>query len=160
VEQLGRARTTGDPSWIARAGASLDAALALAPQHYGARRTVAWLQLSRHDFAAARRSAEAALAVERADGWNLALLADGCTELGDYACAERTTERLSVLRVGPVAFTRVAALRALFGNRRGAIAALDAALSATDARAADERAWLLSQRGLEHEALGELDAAA
>lgn len=160
VSWLGRARATGDPAWIERAGAALEAAHAADPSHYGVRRATAWLALSRHDFRAARDAASAALAVEPHDAWNLALLADACLELGDYACAERTVDRLASLRPGAVAWTRVAALRALLGDRRGAVAALDAALATTAPTDDGERAWLLVHLGLEHEALGDVAAAA
>jgi len=63
------------------------------------------------------------------------------------------------LRPGLPAYTRVAALRALMDDRRGAIAALALALSATDATDPEQRAWILTYLGHEHWALGDLPRA-
>jgi tetratricopeptide (TPR) repeat protein len=63
------------------------------------------------------------------------------------------------LRPGLPAYSRVAALRTLFGDRRGAIEALELALDASDPSDPEQRAWILTYLGHEHWALGELDQA-
>jgi tetratricopeptide (TPR) repeat protein len=80
-------------------------------------------------------------------------------ELGRYDDAARATERMERLRPGLSAHARVAALRAVAGDRRGAVAALEAALATADRADAEERAWLFTYLGHEHWALGELAAA-
>jgi len=154
-----KARETGDPSYYERAGAAVARALASNPAHYGALRARAWVLLGKHRFAAALRAARAARRIAPHDWWNYGNLADACTELGYYRGATRATTRMVSLRPGLPAYTRVAALRALFGDRRGAIDALELALDAADAADPETRAWLLTYLGHEHWALGEVDAA-
>ncbi len=154
-----KARETGEPDYYARAGAALDHAVAIDPGHYGALRARAWVLLGQHEFAAALRAARAARAAAPRDWWNYGNLADACVELGRYADAIRATSRMMVLRPGVAVYTRVAALRALMDDRRGAIEALELALSAADASDPEERAWILTYLGHEHWALGELHEA-
>ncbi len=154
-----KARETGDPDYYARAGVALDRALAIDPTHYGARRARAWVLLGRHEFTAALRAARAARAAEPRDWWNYGNLADACVELGRYDDAARATARLIELRPGLAAYTRVAALRALTGDRVGAIEALELALAAVDPADPEERAWILTYLGHEHWALGDLARA-
>jgi tetratricopeptide (TPR) repeat protein len=154
-----KARESGDPDYYGRADAALERALAIDPRHYGALRARAWVRLGRHEFAAALRTARTARAVEPRDWWNYGNLADACMELGRYDDAARATERMMRLRPGLPAYTRVAALRAIAGDRRGAIAALELALAALDPADPEERAWILTYLGHEHWALGDLAAA-
>ena len=154
-----KARETGDPDYYARAGAALDGAVAIDARHYGALRTRAWVLLGRHEFAAALRAARAARRMEPRDWWNYGNLADACVELGRYDDAVRATTRMMALRPGIPVYTRVAALRALMDDRRGAIEALELALSTADPNDREERAWILTYLGHEHWALGELSEA-
>src|SRR5712671_1620712 len=100
-----KARETGDPSYYARASAAVERARAIDPAHYGALRARAWVFLGQHRFARALRAARV---------------------------ATHATTRMMALRPGLPAYTRVAALRALFGDRRGAVEALETALDAAD----------------------------
>lgn len=156
-----RARETGDPSWYDRASAALDEALRRDPDDYQAERARAWVLLGQHRFPAARVAAERARDRAPDDFWNWANLADACAELGDYACAEDAVERLMALRPGVVAYTRVAGLQALFGDRRAAIAslALAARAASADPTRPEALAWVLVHLGDEHAALGDLPAA-
>jgi len=153
-----RAHATGDADAWMRAGTDLDRALASG--HAGARRLLPWVRNGQHRFAEARAAAEALLAQAPDDWWALAQHADACLELGDYAAAEASIDRLAAVRPGPVAWTRVAGLRAVLGDRRGAIAALQLALAATPLTAAATLAWTWADLGTQHLALGELAAAA
>jgi tetratricopeptide (TPR) repeat protein len=154
-----KARETGDPGYYGRAAAALDRAVAIAPGHYGALRARAWVLLGKHEFAAALRAARTARAIEPHDWWNYGNLADACVELGRYDDAVRATTRMMALRPGLPVYTRVAALRALMNDRRGAIEALELALVTADPRDPEERAWILTYLGHEHWALGELSPA-
>jgi len=154
------ARATGDPSYYDRAGAALDRALAIDPSFYPAFRARAWVQMGMHRFRTALRTARAARRIAPRDWWNYGNLADACTELGYYRGAAHATDRMMALRPGVPAYTRVAALRALTGDRRGAIEALEVAFSAADPADAEERAWILTYLGHERWALGDVAAAA
>ncbi len=151
-----KARETGDPSYYDRAAAAVDRALASDHGHYGALRARAWVLLGKHEFAKALRAARAARRAAPNDWWNYGNLADACTELGYYRGATHATMRMMTLRPGLPAYTRVAALRALFGDRLGAIDALELALAAADPADPEGRAWILTYLGHEHWALGEV----
>jgi len=154
-----KARETGEPDYYVRADAALDRAVAIEPRHYGALRARAWVLIGKHEFVEGLRAARAARAAEPRDWWNYGTLADACVELGRYDDAVRATSRMMALRPGVAVYARVAALRALMDDRRGAIVALELALSAADAMDSEQRAWILTYLGHEHWALGELPQA-
>jgi len=154
-----KARETGDPSYYDRAAAALDRALAADANHYGALRARAWVLLGKHDFRGALRAARAARRLTPHDWWNYGNLADACSELGHYRGAAHATARMMALRPGLPAYTRVAAVRALSGDRHGAIEALELALDAADPSDPEGRAWILTHLGHEHWALGEVPSA-
>jgi tetratricopeptide (TPR) repeat protein len=154
------ARESGDASWYGRARAAVERALALDAADYGALRARAWVLLGLHDFRGALAAAETARARDPEDWWNDANLTDAQIELGDYSGALATAQRLLDRRPGLPAYTRAAFLRSLHGDRAGAIALLELALDATDARDPEGRAWVLVHLGAERFAGGELAAAA
>src|SRR5262249_28876375 len=149
-----KGRETGDPSYYGRASATVERVLATEPDHYGALRTRAWVLLGQHRFRAALRAARLARRLRPDDWWNYGNLADACAELGYYRGSMRATERMAALRPGLAAYARVAALRALSGDRRGAIVALELALAVADPSDPEQRAWVLTYLGHEHWALG------
>jgi tetratricopeptide (TPR) repeat protein len=154
-----KSRESADPADYRRAAAALDRAVALDPQHYGALRVRAWVLLGQHDFRGARAAAEQALAREPRDWWNYATLADALSELGEYDRATTAVERLMELRPGIAAYTRAAFVRALTGDRAGAIAILERAAAGSTGDA-EGLAWTLVHLGHERFAGGELGAAA
>src|SRR5262249_240197 len=118
--------------WYLHARAAVDQALAMDASDYGALRAKAWVLLGMHEFADARAAAEQALTREPDDFMNWANLTDALVELGDYGRAVDAADRLARLHPGVVAYTRVAGLQALLGNRGDAIATLEQAGSAAD----------------------------
>lgn len=154
-----KARDTGDPAYHGRAAAALDRALAIDPDSYEALRARAWVLLAQHDFRGAHGAAERARALRPDDWWNHATLADAAVELGDYAGAEEAAQQLLDLRPGLPAYTRVAYLRTLFGDRDGAIEMLERAARAGSGRDPEALAWTLVHLGHEHFAAGALGAA-
>ncbi len=154
-----KARETGDPSYYGRASAAVERVLATAPDDYGALRTRAWVLLGQHRFRAALRAARRVRRLRPDDWWNYGNLADACAELGYYRGSTHATERMAALRPGLAAYTRVAALRALSGDRHGAIAALELAVAAADPSDPEQRAWVLTYLGHEHWAVGDVARA-
>lgn len=154
-----KARETGDPAYYGRAMAAVEHALALDPAHYEAERTRAWVLLGQHDFRGAEAVAAAARAREPRDWWNYATLTDAYVELGDYDRAVDVAQRLLDLRPGLPAYTRVAFLRSLFGDREGALELLAAAVRAGSPRDPESLAWTLVHLGHEHFAAGALAPA-
>jgi tetratricopeptide (TPR) repeat protein len=154
-----KARESGDPAYYARAAAAVDRALVADPAYYGALRTRAWVLLGQHAFARALRAARRARQLRPDDWWNYGTLADACMELGYYRGAAHATARMAARRPGLPAYTRVAALRALTGDRAGAVDALELALAAADPSDPEQRAWVLTYLGHEHWALGDVARA-
>ena len=103
--------------------------------------------LGLHDFRGALAVAERARAVEPEDWWNYGTLADAHVELGDYAHALKAAQRMVDLRPGLPSYARAAFLRALFGDRAGAIELLRLAVAAGSAREPEGRAWALVHLG-------------
>jgi tetratricopeptide (TPR) repeat protein len=155
-----KARESADAAYYARARAAVERALALDPDHYEALRARAWILVGLHEFRAALAAAEAVRAREPDDWWNYGTLADAAIELGDYARAVQAVDLMAALRPGLPAYTRIAQLRSLHGNRSGAIDALALAVGAGSRRDPESLAWTLAQLGNEHFAGGDLVRAA
>lgn len=151
---MGRARETGDPTWYGHARAAVDRARAIHPDDFPALRAHAWVLLGLHEFAAARTLAERALARDPGDWPSWANLTDALVELGEYDRATEAADRLAALRPGVAAWTRVAGLQGLLGNRRAAIATLELAAATAAAAEPETLAWTLVHLGHEQRALG------
>jgi tetratricopeptide (TPR) repeat protein len=159
VAFMRKAREAGDASYYGRAAAALDRALARDPGDYEALRARAWVLLGQHDFRGALAAAEAARARAPDDWWNYGNLTDACVELGDYERAIEAAERMAALRPGLPAYTRVAFLRSLLGDRAGALEMLRLAAAAGSRRDPESLAWTLVHLGHEHFGGGDLAAA-
>ena len=158
-----KARETGDLAYFARAETALRRSLELAPGQAGALRHLAYVFYSRHEFDAAVSHARQAVALDPRDGHAHGVLGDAYLELGRYDDA--ATAYRSMLAEGGddlYALARLAGLKSVRGDTRGAIADLERALDgARGARAypAESVAWTAWQLGAEHFAVGDLDAA-
>lgn len=140
-----RARETADTAYYAQAQAALDKALEFAPGHLGARRAQIWVQLGRHEFAAALEAAEALNREVPDDLQTYAYLTDAHIELGHYAEAERAAQWLLDLRPGNIpGLTRAAYLRELFGDIDGSLDLMLQAYQRTPPAEREDRAWLLT----------------
>jgi tetratricopeptide (TPR) repeat protein len=125
-----RARETGDPGFYDRAGRAYDAALAVAPRDPVALGGAATLALARHDFRGGLALARRAHRVEPGLLRPYAAIVDGQVELGRYAAAARTLERMVSLKPNLAAYARVSYFRELNGDLDGATAAMRAAVAA------------------------------
>ncbi len=97
-----------------------------------------------HRFAAAEVVARA-LVSERGAPADWALLSDALVEQGKVGEGVTALERMVNLKPGAEAYSRIAYVRWLKGDRAGAIASLETALRSTDARDSETRAWTLSR---------------
>ena len=116
-------RETADPTHYAQAGAALDRALELDPQHLEALYRTGTLALARHDFAGALRSASErspSTSGRRVHG----VIADAQGELGRYDDALDTVYMVD-LRPDLASYSRVSYLRELHGDLDGAIEAME-----------------------------------
>jgi tetratricopeptide (TPR) repeat protein len=127
---LQRARETADPSYYARARRAFDAALRRDPRSVTATIGAGTLANLRHDFRwglrLGRRARRLAPGLARPD----TVIADAQIELGRYAAAERTLQRLVDLKPSLGSYARVSYFRELTGDQPGAIEAMRLAASA------------------------------
>jgi tetratricopeptide (TPR) repeat protein len=104
---LDRGRGTGDPTLFPKAREAVDRSLALRPKENPeglvARGALA---NARHDFAAARADARAAIRLNAYDADAYAVLADAETQLGNASAATTAVQRLLDLRPGLPAYAR------------------------------------------------------
>ena len=104
---LERGRVTGDPTSFARAEQAVRRSLALHPAENGEALVARGaLANARHDFAAARADALAAIRFNAYDADAYAVLVDAETQLGRPAAATAAVQRLLDLRPGLSAYAR------------------------------------------------------
>jgi len=153
------ARLSGDPACDDEAWKALSSALQADPRDYEALALKGWVQAARHDFEGAVVSAEAAIALRPRDAWNHGVRADALTELGRYDEAVLAVDRMMRLRPGVGAYSRAAHLRALHGDREGAIELMKLAVEASSPSDPEGLAWCRVMLGLEYQGRGEHAAA-
>lgn len=145
VEQ---ARALANPAYYPQAQGALDRSVQLQPDGNAAALVgLGALANARHDFAAARRYGEDAVALNPASTEAYGVLADATTQLGDTAAATAAVQRMLDLRPGVASFTRASYELELHGRTDDARAAMQRALEAATSR--DELAF-------SHYHLGEL----
>lgn len=127
---LGRARATGDPAYYTRAARAFSAALRRDPGSVDGLVGAGTLAGLRHDFHAQLRLGDEARRVAPGLARPLTAIADAQIELGRYAAARRSIQRLVNLKPSLPAYARVSYFRELHGDLRGAVAAMRFAVSA------------------------------
>ena len=125
-----RARETGDPSFYDRAERAYDRALAVDPDDPLATAGSATLALARHDFRAGLALGQRAHRIAPDLLLPYASIVDGQIELGRYAAAGRTLERMVSLKPNLASYARVSYFRELHGDLAGAATAMRFAASA------------------------------
>ncbi|QXG74516.1 tetratricopeptide repeat protein [Modestobacter sp. L9-4] len=156
VEQ---ARITADPSFYDKADGALAKSLELRPEGNDAALTgKGALANARHDFAAARDAAEAALAIDDYDATAWGVLTDARTQLGDHVGATEALQRMLALRPGIASFTRASYDAELHGDLDAARSALQQALDSTQDRSS--AAYCRTYLGALAFSHGDLDGAA
>jgi tetratricopeptide (TPR) repeat protein len=156
VEQ---ARVTGNPAYYPQAQGALDRAVALQPEgNAPALIGLGALANARHDFAAARRYAEQAVAINPSSAEAYGVLADATTQLGDPAAATAAVQRMLDLRPGVASFTRASYELELHGRTDEARIAMERALESATSQ--DEQAFCHYYLGELAWGGGDLEAAA
>jgi tetratricopeptide (TPR) repeat protein len=125
-----KVRETGDAAFHAKAASALHRALALAPGDPAALTQRAALEASRHDFRAGLRDALAAHRAAPDVAKPYGVLVDSLIELGRYGAAARALQEMVDVRPDLAAYARVSYFRELHGDLRGAVAAMNLAVSA------------------------------
>jgi tetratricopeptide (TPR) repeat protein len=127
---LQRARETSDPSYYTRADGILHQALAEAPEDADTLIGLGALTLARHQFQEAVTWGQRAIAANDYKAAAYGVLGDAYTELGRYEDAVATFQKMIDVRPDQTSYARVSYARELHGDMKGAIAAMQAAVSA------------------------------
>jgi tetratricopeptide (TPR) repeat protein len=135
---LQQSRTSGDPTYAARAEGVLARSLEVRPQrNFEAALGMSSLAAARHDFDSALRWGRLATSVNPDSAEGHGLVGDALLELGRYGSAGRAYQRMIDRRPGVSSYARVSYFRELHGDVRGAVEAMrlarDAASSPEDA---------------------------
>ena len=134
---LQRVRTSEDPIHYAAAERALAKARRLDPRSAGVALAHGELAMSKHHFRAGLRWGLRARRLAPDTVRPLGLIADAQIELGRYADAERTLQRLVELKPGVAAYSRISYFRELHGDLAGAAEAMRLAVSAAGTKPAD-----------------------
>src|SRR5215475_11509298 len=156
-----KARENGDTTYLRLAEEALRQVLQIQPQYSEARRHLAFVLYARHDFAGAAQEAERATTLNPTDSHAYGVLGDAYLEVGQYAQAQETYQKMFHLRQDLYAYSRLAGLKSLVGDSAGAIADLMRALEEgrTSRSPQEHIAWTQWQLGNEYFALGNLTQA-
>jgi tetratricopeptide (TPR) repeat protein len=154
-----RARETGDTAYYEEASKALEEARRLDPGSRQTLRISAWVAMGRHEFDRARRMAREYDRRYPGDFWNLGVLGDSLMELGRYGAAEISFQEMADLRPGPAAYSRIAYWRETRGDLGGAMEMMRLALSSTEPRETEDRAWLTVQIAHLQDLSGEIPSA-
>jgi tetratricopeptide (TPR) repeat protein len=125
-----RGRETADSSWNEKAHDAYRRALALDPESAQATNGLGTLALAKHDFAGGLRYGEEALRLAPESVRPYAAIVDGQIELGRYAAAERSLDRMVSLKPNLASYARISYFRELHGDLAGALEAMRRAVSA------------------------------
>jgi tetratricopeptide (TPR) repeat protein len=125
-----RGRETAVATWNEKAHDSYRRALALDPESAHATTGLGTLALAKHDFAGGLRYGEQALRLEPASVRPYAAIVDGQVELGRYADARRSLDRMVSLKPNLASYARISYFRELHGDLDGALQAMRLAVSA------------------------------
>ena len=154
-----RARETGDTAYYEEAWKALDLARRLDPNNRQTLRISAWVSMGQHEFARAYAISEQYDRQYPGDSWNQSVMGDALMELGRYDEAEKAVQRMVDLKPGTAAYSRVAYVRELRGDLNGALEIMRMALTSTESRESEDRAWLWVQIAHLQDISGDLDAA-
>jgi tetratricopeptide (TPR) repeat protein len=125
-----RVRETGDAALYRRAERAYAKALERDPRDIDATVGLGTVALARHDFEAGLRYGLRARRINPRSFAPFAVVVDARIELGRYAAAARTLERMVDFKPGLASYARVSYFRELHGDIAGAIAAMRLAVSA------------------------------
>lgn len=145
-----RARETGDFSLNTKAEAAIKRALEIEPANVTARKLAASLSLTFHRFDAALEAGKKLQQDFPRDAFVYGVLTDANVELGNYQEAVKAAQMMVDLRPNMESYARVAHLRSLHGDTKGAIEAMTTAARIADPQDHEAQSWCLAQLGEEY----------
>src|SRR5229473_4209598 len=157
-----KGRETGDITYYNLASQSLQHALKIEPELGPARRHLAYVLYSLHDFAGAAREARRAIALEPRDSYAYGVLGDTQLETGHYEAAANTYAQMAAIKSDLYSYSRRSGLETIRGDNSAAVADLNRAIAIgrRDGAPAEAIAWAATRLAEDYFLLGKLDAAA
>jgi tetratricopeptide (TPR) repeat protein len=146
---LQKARETGDPGYYPKAESLFTQALDADAEDAEAMVGLGTLALARHQFSDALDWGEKARALNTYHAPTYGVIADAQIELGRYDEAIETVQAMVDLRPDLGSYARVSYLRELMGDREGALAAMEQAVTAGSGYP-ENVAWVRVQLGNLH----------
>ncbi len=150
VLYMKEARKTGDFSFNLKAAEAVERALEISPVDFSARKIEASLHLAHHRFSEAVAAAEKLKTEVPSDSFIYGVLTDAYIEVGEYEKAIASAQRMVDLKPGTASYSRVAQLRSLHGDHKGAVEMYEQAARASDPNDKETQSWCLVQLGDEY----------
>ncbi len=141
------ARKSGDFSLNEKAAAAVRQALEISPNDIAARKLESSLHLAYHRFSEAVEAAKKLQAELPSDQFAYGVLTDAYMELGEYDNAVEMAQRMVDLKPNTASYSRVAQLRVLHGDHKGAVEMFKLAARTTDPSDLETQSWCLVQLG-------------
>lgn len=154
VIYIRRARETGDFSLNSKAEAAVNRALELKPDNYDAQKLQASLLLTFHRFEEGLEAGKKLQKEHPQDAFVYGLLTDANVELGNYAEAVDSVQKMVDLRPNMESYSRVSYVRSLHGDSDGAIEAMSLAARIADPKNREAQAWCVTHLGDEYFKVG------
>ncbi len=145
-----RARLTGDFSLNAKAETAITKALEIAPADDISRKLRASLFLTYHKFDEALALANELQQAAPTDAFIYGILTDANVELGNYEDAVASAQKMIDLRPNSSSYARVAHLRSLYGDSKGAVEMFKLAARTADPADPEAQSWCIAQLGDEY----------
>lgn len=155
-----RARETGDFSLNNKAEAAVRKSLEIAPNDASALKLQASLHLTFHRFAEGLELGKRLMKEHPRDAFLYGILTDANAELGNYPEAVAAAQIAVDLKPNSSSYARVAHLRSLHGDHRGAVEMYKLAARTADPQDKEAQSWCLTQLGQELWRNGRYDEAA
>ena len=156
-----KGRETGDITYYDLASQSLQHALKIEPELSPARRHLAYVLYSLHDFPGAAREARRAIALDPHDSNAYGVLGDTQLETGQYSAAAKTFAQISAIKDDLYSHSRRSGLDTIRGENSAAIADLRRAIAdgIRSGEPAEGIAWAQTRLAEDYFLLGKLDDA-
>lgn len=154
-----KARETGDFDLNKKAEESIARALEIEPENLSALKLKASLLATFHRFDEARELGEKLKKDLPNDAFVYGVLADANVETGNYGAAIEAAQKMVDLKPNAASYARVAHLRSLHGDHKGAVEMLTLAARVSDPQDKEAQSWCLVQLGKEYFKVGEIGLA-
>ena len=150
-----KARRTGEFALNAEAEAALDKAREIDPTDLALRKLTASLHLTNHRFKDGLAAGNELLTEIPSDPFVYGVIADAHTELGNYDEAVKAAQKMVDLKPNSQSYARVAHLRWLHGDHKGAIEMYTLAARTADPNEPEAQSWCLTQLADEYRRSGD-----